>query len=145
MRVGKRIVLLLLSFSLLLTSGCFRTSKVVENEESIYRLLYSSEVSTLNYLVTSSSHEIRVGANVIDTLVEYDSFGNLMPSLATSWKVSEDGLSVTFELREGEYWVNEKGEKIAEVTAKDFVSAMQYVLRMQKIFMKNKVTLKELE
>jgi len=128
MRVGKRIVLLLLSFSLLLTSGCFRTSKVVENEESIYRLLYSSEVSTLNYLVTSSSHEIRVGANVIDTLVEYDSFGNLIPSLATSWKVSEDGLSVTFELREGEYWVNEKGEKIAEVTAKDFVSAMQYVL-----------------
>nr|WP_295678023.1 peptide ABC transporter substrate-binding protein [uncultured Lachnoclostridium sp.] len=129
MKVGKGMVLLVLCFSLLLSSGCFGTSKIRDNEvDSTYRLLYSSEVSTLNYLITSSSHEIRIGANVIDTLVEYDSFGNVIPSLATSWKTSEDGLSITFELRKGEYWVNEKGEKIAEVTAKDFVSAMQYVL-----------------
>lgn len=129
MKVWKGMALLLLYFSLLLSSGCSGTSKLNDNTaDSTYRLLYSSEVSTLNYLVTSSSHEIRVGANVIDTLVEYDSFGNIIPSLATSWKISEDGLSITFELREGEYWVNEKGEKIAEVTARDFVSAMQYVL-----------------
>lgn len=129
MKFGKKVVLLMLCFSLVLTSGCFRTSKNIEQEdENTYRLLYSSEVSTLNYLVTSSSHEIRVGANVVDTLVEYDSYGNLKPSFATSWEVSEDGLSVTFELREGEYWVNDKGEKIAEVTASDFVSAMKYVL-----------------
>lgn len=129
MKVWKGMTLLLLCFSLLLSSGCFRTSKTVSNsEESTYRLLYSSEVSTLNYLVTSSSHEIRIGANVIDTLVEYDSFGNVIPSLATSFEISKDGLSITFELRKGEYWVNEKGEKIAEVTANDFISAMKYVL-----------------
>ena len=129
MKFGKRVVLLMLCFSVVLTSGCFRTSKNIgQEEENTYRLLYSSEVSTLNYLVTSSSHEIRVGANVVDTLVEYDSYGNLKPSFATSWEVSEDGLSVTFELREGEYWINDKGEKIAEVTASDFVSAMKYVL-----------------
>ncbi len=129
MRVWKKFLFLFLCFSLLLASGCLGTSKMASREEeATYRLLYSSEVSTLNYLVTSSSHEIRIGANVIDTLIEYDSFGNVIPSLATSWKTSKDGLSITFELREGQYWVDEKGKKIAKVTAKDFVSAMKYVL-----------------
>ena len=37
-------------------------------------------------------------------LICFDYAGNLMPDLATSWDVSEDGLTVTFHLREGVKW-----------------------------------------
>ncbi|NLD46571.1 MAG: ABC transporter substrate-binding protein [Clostridiaceae bacterium] len=39
--------------------------------------------------------------NVYDSLVMYDSFGNLTPLLAESWEVSNDGLSYTFKLKQG--------------------------------------------
>ena len=45
--------------------------------KAVYRTLYSSEVTTLNYLVTSQSNETAVTYNVVDCLVEYDPYGNV--------------------------------------------------------------------
>lgn len=94
----------------------------------VYRALYSSELTTLNYLTTSNQVEFAVGANVIDTLVEYDADGSIQPSLATDWSYDEDTLTWTFTLREGCSWVDLNGEVVAEVTAQDFVDAMKYIL-----------------
>lgn len=98
------------------------------SDDVVYSTLYSSEVTTLNYLVTGSANDQSVGANVIDTLVEYDSYGNIKESLAESWTASEDGLTYTFKLREGQKWYDNTGKEVAEVTAQDFVDAMKYVL-----------------
>lgn len=38
---------------------------------------------------------------IFETLVKFDSEGNLQPSLATSWEYAEDGQSIVFSLREG--------------------------------------------
>ena len=100
-------------------------------EGTAYRTLYSGEVTTLNYLVTSSTNEFAVAANVIDTLVEYDSLGQIKPSLAESWEVSEDGLTWTFKIRQGAKWVDGNGEAVADVTANDFVDAAKYLLDAQ--------------
>lgn len=97
-------------------------------EKVTYNRLYASEVSTLNYLKASAQWEQTIPANVIDTLVEYDNFGNIIPGLATEWKTSEDGLVWTFTLRQGQKWYDHQGNEKAEVTAHDFVSAMEYVL-----------------
>ena len=94
----------------------------------VYRILYSSEVSTLNYLTTATTNEYQIGANVIDTLVEYDSFGELQPGLATEWSYDEAAMTWTFTLREGQKWIDNTGAVIADVTAQDFVDAMAYVL-----------------
>lgn len=94
----------------------------------VYRILYSGEVSTLNYLITASTNEYQIGANVIDTLVEYDSFSNLQPGLATEWSYDEATMTWTFTLREGQKWVDHTGAAVADVTAQDFVDAMAYVL-----------------
>ena len=94
----------------------------------VYRILYSSEVSTLNYLTTATTNEYQIGANVIDTLVEYDSFGELQPSLATEWSYDKATMTWTFTLREGQKWIDNTGAVIADVTAQDFVDAMAYVL-----------------
>ena len=42
-------------------------------ENAVYRTLYASEVTTLNYLTTGTTNELTVLANVVDCLVEYDS------------------------------------------------------------------------
>lgn len=112
--------------------GCGSTGSSSESataEGSMeYRELYSSEVGTLNYLTTSTIEEMVIPANVIDTLVETDAQGNIVPSLATSWEQSDDGLTWTFHLREDAKWVDSTGKEVADVVAQDFVDAMEYVL-----------------
>lgn len=95
---------------------------------SIYRKLYSSEVTTLNYLFTGTTLEFEPAANVIDTLVEYDKFGTVQPALATSWETSEDGLTWTFHLRNDAKWVKSDGTEYGPVTAHDFVTGLQWVV-----------------
>ncbi len=94
---------------------------------AVYTRLYSSESSTLNYLVTSTIEEQRVGANCIDTLVEYDSDGQLKEGLATEWNYDEGQMTWTFTLREAK-WVDNTGAEVADVTAQDFVDALKYEL-----------------
>ena len=80
-------------------------------DEQVYRSLYSSEVTTMNYLVSSTTYELVVGANTIDSLVENDTYGNILPCGAESWEVSEDGLTWTFHLRAGQYWYDADGKE----------------------------------
>jgi oligopeptide transport system substrate-binding protein len=107
-------------------SGCGK--KGGADGDSVYRKLYSSEVATMNYLVTGNENEFTIGANVVDTLVEYDSLGQLQPSLAETWDMSDDGLTYTFKIRQGQKWYDYEGNEMGDVTAKDFVSAAKYIL-----------------
>ena len=103
------------------------SGQAASGEAAVYKELYSSEVSTLNYLVTSTINEQTVGANCIDTLVEYDADGQLKEGLATEWSYDEATLTWTFKLREAK-WVDNTGAEVADVTAQDFVDALKYEL-----------------
>lgn len=116
----------MLSLILLVTMVLSLTPAMAQ--ENAYRVLYSGEVSSLNYLTTATTNEFAVAANVIDTLVEYDNLGQVKPSLAESWEVSEDGLTWTFKIRQGAKWVDGNAQPVADVTANDFVDAAKYVL-----------------
>ena len=98
------------------------------SEGNSFRSLYSGEVTTLNYLTTATTNDFSLSSNIIDTLVEYDEYGQIQPSLANEWKVSDDGLTWTFFLRDNAVWVTYEGEYVANVTANDFVSAAKYLL-----------------
>ena len=100
-------------------------------QEQVYHSLYSGEVTTLNYLTTTSTSEFGLLSNLIDTLVESDRFGQRQPCLAESWESSADGLTWTFHLRQGVQWVDAQGNAVAEVTAHDFVTAAEYILNAQ--------------
>ncbi len=95
-------------------------------EEAIYRTLYSGEVTTLNYLITGQTNELSIAANVVDCLVEYDSFGKVEPALAESWDSNEDATVWTFKIRQGVNWVDKDGNIVAPVTAHDWVSSARY-------------------
>ncbi|MFV0466901.1 MAG: peptide ABC transporter substrate-binding protein [Lachnospiraceae bacterium] len=98
------------------------------DDGTTYTRLYDSEVTNPNYLTTSTIEDMKLTANSIDTLVETDSEGTIIPCLATEWEQSEDGLTWTFHLREGVKWVDSTGAEIADVTANDFVAAIKYQL-----------------
>ena len=117
-----------LAFALCLTLLFTMTAFGLAEEPAVYRQLYASEVTTLNYLIAGAQWEQEVGANVIDSLVEYDPYGKLIPGLALSWEPSEDGLTWTFHLRQGVKWYDYQGTEVAEVTANDFVAAAKYVM-----------------
>ncbi|MDR2505994.1 MAG: peptide ABC transporter substrate-binding protein [Oscillospiraceae bacterium] len=123
----KKLLSVLLALGVLMTLS----APLAAAEDNTYNILYSGELTTLNYLITTSENEYSLAANVIDTLIEYDKFGRIQPALATSWENSEDGLTWTFHIREGVKWVDGNGNAVADVTAPDFVAAAKYILNAQ--------------
>ena len=122
----KKLIALLLTLLLALSAAAPALA-----EKQTYRSLYSGEVTTLNYLTTTTTSEFGLLSNLIDTLVESDRYGQLQPCLAESWEASADGLTWTFRLRHGVQWVDAQGNAVAEVTAHDFVTAAKYILNAQ--------------
>ena len=75
----KRIVAFMLSLCVLLSMIAM---PAVAEEASAYRTLYSGEITSLNYLTTATTNEFALAANVIDTLVEYDKYGQVQKSMS---------------------------------------------------------------
>lgn len=103
-----------------------------EAEEAIerkdYTVIYSAELAHINYLVSSLSTCTRFTENYVDALIDFDKYGRTIPSLATDWEISDDGLTYTFHLREGVNWYTCDGDEYAPVVAQDFVDAAKWLL-----------------
>ena len=59
-------------------------------------------------------------------LIDYDAQGNIVPSIATSWKISDDGLTYTFQLRQDVKWHDGKA-----LTAEDVKFTYEKILDPQ--------------
>lgn len=76
------------------------------------------EPAEMNSMLTSDSSASVILREIMAGLTKLDKNDNPVPDLATSWKVSDDKLTYTFELRKDAKWSN--GDP---VTAKDFAFA----------------------
>lgn len=94
--------------------------------EQVYRQLYASEVTTFNYLYTGNTNDLQMSANTVDCLVEYDSYGVMIPALAESWEPNADNTEWTFHIRQGVKWVDYQGNEVGDVTAHDWVTSAKY-------------------
>ncbi len=93
-----------------------------------YTFGYSSDPSNWDVLATSKAVDSEALVNTYDGLYEYDMEDRLMPALAESYEVSEDGLTYTFKIRQGIKWVDSQGREVADVKADDFVAGMQHMM-----------------
>lgn len=59
------------------------------------------EVQSLDAQVTASGDSQRYALQIYDTLYGFDAKGNIIPRMAESYDISEDGLTYTFKLRDG--------------------------------------------
>lgn len=62
------------------------------------------EPSIITNALSSAPTTAELATKIFDGLLEYDMDLNPQPSLAESWEISEDGLTVTFKLRKGVVW-----------------------------------------
>ncbi|MDX6752485.1 ABC transporter substrate-binding protein [Geminicoccaceae bacterium 1502E] len=73
------------------------------------------EPSLITNALSSAPTTAEVATKIFDGLLEYDMDLEPVPSLATSWEVSDDGKAVTFHLREGVRWHDGKPFTSADV------------------------------
>lgn len=85
-------------------------------EGGTLRVAFQNEWAGLDAHIVSSYSSYQVLNNVLEGLTFYDDDLNLVPALAESWEQSEDGLTWTFNLREGVMFSNGR-----EMTAEDVV------------------------
>lgn len=97
-----------------------------ESKGKTYSYVYTTDPDTLDYMVSGRSTTSEITQQAVDGLLEYDRYGNVVPSLAKDWTVSEDGLTYTYKLRDGINWYTADGEEYAAVTAEDFVTGLKH-------------------
>jgi peptide/nickel transport system substrate-binding protein len=65
----------------------------------------AGDLATLNPLVNESAAGSAAIGRILDSLITLDpDAGEVIPSLAKSWEISEDNLQYTFHLRRGVHW-----------------------------------------
>ena len=104
-------------------AACSSSSKT---SGKTYNYVYGGDPATLDYVSTNKKNMTTAVSNGVDGLFENDQYGNLKPSVAESWSVSQDGLTYTYKIRKGVKWYTSEGEEYADVTAKDFVTGLKH-------------------
>jgi peptide/nickel transport system substrate-binding protein/oligopeptide transport system substrate-binding protein len=89
----------------------------------IYRSPLEFSPKTLDPALIIDRYAETVSRQVFDGLVQFDKDLNVIPAIAKSWKLSSDGLTYTFYLREGVKFHNGR-----EVTADDFVYSFTRII-----------------
>lgn len=79
------------------------------------RIRYRGDINRLDPQFQASLHDYGVADNIYSQLVRLEpGTSNIIPDLATSWEISDDGLTYTFHLREGVQWHRDFGEVTSE-------------------------------
>ena len=98
------------------------------SDTKTYSSTFSGNPTTFNYLLDYYADNTAIITNLVDGLLENDNHGNLVPSLAEDWSVSNDGLTYTYKLRKDAKWFTADGEEYAPVKAQDFVTGIKYAV-----------------
>lgn len=115
------------------TSGSVSTSEATTDAgqdktasadgEKIARLVSGGEPGSLHPALAQGTHESIILDHIYEGLMKRDENNKIVPGMAESYTMSDDGLSYTFTIRDDVKWSN--GDA---VTAKDFEVAWKYAL-----------------
>jgi len=103
-------------------SGCGNRTKDNTPRDTI-NVNLGNEPPSLDWSLATDSTSITVINNIMEGLTQFSSDFTPEPGLAESWKVSEDGKTYTFKIREGVKWTDGK-----PLTAGDFEYSWKRVL-----------------
>lgn len=101
--MGKKIVLIVMLLSLSLFSGCGHQNSATTEENT---LIYGgvTDPSSLNPLLGSDSACNEVQSLIFNSLVKINSRMEIVPDLAQSWEIRNQGREYVFHLRQGINW-----------------------------------------
>lgn len=113
----KKIVIMILSISMMLL---FIACGGKKNEEGAIYINVGPEPKTIDPALNSTVDGSIYIQHAFEGLATRDKDNKIVPGVAESWDISEDGLTYTFHIRDNAKWAD--GEKI---TAEDFVYSWQ--------------------
>ena len=105
---------LALTMSMAVTAMPFGVS-AEETDKTVVRINMESEPDNLDPWLSAASDTEAVFHNVFEGLVLFDETGALIPGLAESWDISDDGLTYTFHLRDDVTFHNGKAFSAEDV------------------------------
>ncbi len=94
-----------LLFLLSLVAACGGSNESALTANTLQRAI-PTDPETLDQHKARSTQAAEVLRDLSEGLVGYSADGELVPAAATSWDVSDDGLTYTFQLRDGAKWSN---------------------------------------
>jgi peptide/nickel transport system substrate-binding protein/oligopeptide transport system substrate-binding protein len=108
-----------------MSSLSFAQGKELEipKKGGIYRRPLEFNPKTLDPALSTDMYAVTVTQQLFDGVVQFDKDLNVIPAIAKSWKISSDGLTYTFYLREGVKFHNGR-----EVTADDFIYSFTRII-----------------
>jgi peptide/nickel transport system substrate-binding protein len=116
---------------LVLTAGCGRRQGDDDNL-AIFKYNESAGILTLDPIYAKDLPHIWACNQLFNSLVAFDDKMNLVPMVAKSWDISEDGLRYTFHLRDDVQFHEDKC--FDELTAKSrFVTAHDFVYSFSRV------------
>ncbi|MGG4265435.1 peptide ABC transporter substrate-binding protein [Peribacillus simplex] len=134
MKKSKFSVLALLMAIMLILAACNGGSKETSKEKEggsgdstkskVLNVNNSSEPGSLHPANAQGTHESWILEHTFEGLTKKTEEGKIVPGAAASWKISDDGLTWTFKLKDGLKWSN--GDPL---TANDFEYAWKYALK----------------
>ena len=92
----------------------------------------SGELSTFNILYAQNGSDFSQLTNLMDPLLEINNHNQVGPCIAEEYGTDDNGLTWTFKIREGVKWVDMNGNEMADLTAQDFLTAMEWTFNFHK-------------
>lgn len=116
----KKIIIVLIVFSMLLSlSACAGDNETPETPPTTVKteltVGYQTDPEGLDPHRTAAASTFSVTNNIYDTLVGVTQKWEIVPRLAKEWKLSEDGMEITFILRDDVYFHNGRQFKASDV------------------------------
>lgn len=107
-------------------AACGNKSDSSESDGKDYSFYYKTDPETLDYTFSGQRYTAENTANFVDGLVSYDQYRQIVPALAKSWDVSEDGKTYTYHIRKDVPWVDADGNEYATVKPSDWVTGLKH-------------------
>lgn len=102
-----------------------------ESPKTVFRYNQINSVTSLDPAFAKSQNNIWAVDHLYNGLVQLDEQLNIRPAIAASWKISEDGLTYIFELRDDVFFHDNKvfeNGKGRKVTAEDVVYSFERII-----------------
>lgn len=123
----KRILIIIMSFLLAVLLLGLTGCKEKDGSGYLFKYGLVNDPEILDPQIASDSSSLAVIKNIYAGLFEIASDGGITEGMAESYDVSDDGLTYTFTLKPGYYWISSDTEFKEEVTSNDFIFAFRRI------------------
>jgi oligopeptide transport system substrate-binding protein len=93
--------------------------------------VYTTEPESLDYIYTNKHASYLHTQNFVEGLLGYDQYNQIQPVMAKSWKVSDDGKTYTYQIRQGVKWVDADGNPYDDVKPSDWVTGLKHAVETE--------------